>query len=125
MAHARRRRLPRSVAREARTAALPSRRRSRAIAWLHRPAGSPARARVLSRRSSVPSSPPRHDELRTEHCRRETAGRAFAEQPQVPHFVLLRDRERDRNVEAECVAAEEQPDGPADTAHLELTLQRG
>ena len=36
-----------------------------------------------------------------------------------------RDRERDRNVEAERVAAEEETDGPADATHLELALQRG
>ena len=35
-----------------------------------------------------------------------------------------RDRERDRNVEAERVAAEEETDGPADATHFELALQR-
>ena len=75
--------------RGARAAALPPRRPSRAVASRRRPAGSPARARVSSERSGVPSPAPRHDELRAKRRRRQTAGRAFAEQPQVPHLVLL------------------------------------
>src|SRR2546430_12897634 len=63
--------------------------------------------------------------FRSKRRHRQTAAHAFGEQPQVPQLVLLRDRERDRNVEAEWVAAEKQAHGPADATHLELALQGG